>query len=267
MNRIKIKSYRLSVPESKGKPNKPIRIAMMGDLHGRRFGEGNGKLIDAILSRYPDLIFCVGDMTTCKPGKETKVDTGLSLLKRLACDCPVYLVNGNHEFRTKIYPESYPDVYTKWTNGLKQCGVVLLEDESAKIECHGTTLTVYGLELPAKYYKKMSKEHILPEEIREHIGEANEETYNILLAHNPEYFVSYALWGADLTLSGHFHGGSVRLPFVGGVISPKLQLFPKYDYGLHEKYAKKMIVTSGLGSHSVALRINNPAEVVMIDLF
>ena len=113
----------------------------------------------------------------------------------------------------------------------------------------------------------MSKEHILPEEIREHIGEANEETYNILLAHNPEYFVSYALWGADLTLSGHFHGGSVRLPFVGGVISPKLQLFPKYDYGLHEKYAKKMIVTSGLGSHSVALRINNPAEVVIIDLF
>lgn len=267
MSKIKMKSYRLSVSGRKGKPEKPIRIAVIGDLHNRKFGEGNNRLVSAILGQYPDMVFCVGDMTVCKPGKETKPETALALLKRLACDCPVYCINGNHEFRSKAYPRTYPNVYSKWVNGLRSGGVVLLEDEKTYIECNGVTLVLYGFELPLKYYKKRSREILPAEEIREHLGEPEEDRYNILLAHNPEYFESYALWGADLTLSGHLHGGSVRLPVVGGVISPGLRLFPKYDHGLYEKYAHKMVVTSGLGTHSIAMRINNPPEVVVLELY
>ena len=103
------------------------------------------------------------------------------------------------------------------------------------------------------------------EEIREALGEPAEGAYRILLAHNPDYFSAYAQWGADLTLSGHLHGGMVRLPKIGGLISPNWTLFPKYDHGLYTIEEKKMIVSAGLGSHTIKLRINNPPELVVLD--
>ena len=86
-----------------------------------------------------------------------------------------------------------------------------------------------------------------------------------MLAHHPAYFDAYASWGADLTLSGHLHGGMIRLPFVGGLVSPQMRLFPKYDKGLYTKKGKKLIVSAGLANHTVNIRINNPPELVVID--
>lgn len=262
-----MRSYRISIPESKGKPKEPIRIAVIGDLHNRRFGEGNSRLVSAILNQYPDMVLCVGDMMVCGGEKEAKLEAGLSLLKRLACDCPVYCVNGNHEFRAKTYPETYQNAYARWVKGLKSCGAVLLEDDRTQVSCKGTVMDIYGLEIPMKYYQRRSKGLMSAEEIREHIGEPAADHYNILLAHAPYFFESYALWGADLTLAGHLHGGSVRLPFAGGVMSPQWQLFPKYDRGLYEKLAHKLVVTAGLGTHSMVMRINNPPEVVILELY
>lgn len=266
MGKIKIKYYRVPMTEPENRPEKPIRIAVIGDLHDRLFGEANNKLVEAIQKQYPDMVLSVGDLTVCKPGREAKYGIGLSLLKRLACDCPVYCINGNHEFRTKIYPETYEGMYGAISGGLRKSGIVLLEDEKCDVDIHGARLSLFGFELPAKYYKKLGKEYVTAEEIREHIGTPQENRYNILLAHNPVYFESYALWGADLTLSGHLHGGLVRLPFLGGLVSPQIKLFPKYAYGMFEKYGRRLVVTSGLGSHSFALRVNNPAEVVLLEL-
>lgn len=266
MNRIKVRRYRVALPDW-NRPAQPIRIVMIGDLHNRVFGEANNKLVKTVIELFPDLVFSVGDLTVCKPGMETDLDIGVSLLKRLACECPVYCVNGNHEFRTKAYPDSYKGVYEKLLANYRKIGIHLLEDEAEDVDLKGAGLTVYGFELPLKYYKKMSREFITAEEIREHLGEPEEDRFNILLAHNPVFFESYALWGADLTLSGHLHGGSVRLPFVGGVVSPQIRLFPKYDCGLYQKYGRKLVVTAGLGTHSCAPRINNPAEVVLLELY
>ena len=81
------------------------------------------------------------------------------------------------------------------------------------------------------------------------------------------FFDAYAGWGADLTLSGHIHGGIVRIPGIGGVISTSYRLvFPKYDGGYYEQNQKKMIVSRGLGSHTIPVRLFNPAELVVIDL-
>lgn len=266
MGRIKVKGYKITIPEEKGRPEKPIRIAVIADLHNRVFGEGNSRLVETIQQQYPDLIFSVGDLTVCRPGRETNIEVGLSLLKRLACDCPVYCVNGNHEFRAKLYPETYRGVYQRLLNGMRGSGIRYLEDTKAAVELYGAHLSIYGLEIPEKYYKKLEHRFITAQEIREHIGEPDPERFNILLAHNPVFFESYALWGADLTLSGHLHGGSVRLPFLGGVASPQLSLFPRYAYGLFEKYRRRMVVTAGLGTHSFAPRINNPPEIVLIEL-
>ncbi len=266
MRKIKVKHYRVLIPPRFGRPQRPIRIAVIADLHNRLFGEGNNELVETVQQQYPDLIFSLGDLTVCRRGKEADISVGAALLKRLACDCPVYCVNGNHEYRAKVYPASYPGVYARLSGELKNAGITLLENAKAQIDLAGTRLTLYGLELPLKYYRKWSKEFVTADQIRGRIHSPDKDRYNILLAHSPVYFESYALWGANLTLSGHLHGGTVRLPLLGGVISPQMKLFPRYAYGMFEKYGRRMIVTSGLGTHSCAMRINNPPEVVVLNL-
>ena len=265
MSKIKVKSYRIPITKFREGGGKPVRIALIADLHNRLFGEGNSELVDVIQRQYPDMVFSAGDLTVCS-GKDIDLDVGISLLKRLACGCPVYCVNGNHEYRTKIYAERYKGIYAGMTSGLRRIGVRLLENEKERVDVGGAKLTIHGLELPARCYKKMGSEFISAEEIRGILGLPDEGRFNILLVHHPVFFESYALWGAQLTLCGHLHGGLVRLPFVGGLISPQMKLFPRYDYGMFEKYGRRMVVTSGLGSHSIALRVNNPPEVVMLEL-
>ena len=106
----------------------------------------------------------------------------------------------------------------------------------------------------------------MTEQVTEALGAPKEGCCNVLLAHNPVYFDTYAAWGADLTLSGHLHGGIVRLPLLGGVISPQMKLFPDYTRGCHTKENHRMIVGAGLGSHTIPIRINNPPELVVIDV-
>lgn len=261
-----MKYYRVPILAGKGKPEKPIRIAVLGDLHSRLFGEGNSRLTETILKHYPDLIFSVGDLIVASPGKAAKPEVGISLLRRLACDCPVYCVNGNHELRAKASPGVYQNTYARLCGELRRSGITLLENARERLEIGGARLTIFGLELPEKYYQKLGSDCPSAEEIRESIGVPEEGRFNILLTHNPVFFESYALWGADLTLSGHLHGGVVRLPFIGGLVSPQLRLFPRYDRGLYEKYGRKMVVTSGLGGHSMMVRVNNPPEVVILEL-
>ena len=86
------------------------------------------------------------------------------------------------------------------------------------------------------------------------------------LAHNPIYFDSYAWWGADLTVSGHLHGGIIRIPGIGGIITPQAKLFPRYDAGQFKKNGKNLVVSRGLGTHTVNIRIFNPAELSVIRL-
>ena len=122
------------------------------------------------------------------------------------------------------------------------------------------------LELSKGYYKKLSKQSLDLSYIEEQIGTGNKDSFHMLLAHNPAYFESYAKWGADLTLSGHVHGGIMRLPFFGGVIDPAYHIFPKYDAGLYENEEKRMIVSVGLGTHSIKVRLFNPPKIDLITL-
>ena len=102
--------------------------------------------------------------------------------------------------------------------------------------------------------------------MKEILGEADEDYFNILLAHNPQYFKEYAGWGADLTLAGHIHGGLVRLPLLGGVVSPMVSFFPKYDGGTFFENGKEMILSRGLGTHTIPIRMFNPGELNIITI-
>ena len=69
-----------------------------------------------------------------------------------------------------------------------------------------------------------------------------------------------------MTVSGHLHGGIIRIPGIGGVISPQARLFPKYDAGHFQKDGRDLVVSRGLGTHTINIRIFNPAELSVIHL-
>ena len=140
-----------------------------------------------------------------------------------------------------------------------------LVNKGATIQVEDTSLHVFGIEIDKEYYKKFFHEILSEKQVESYLGK-KPEGYTVLLAHNPEYFKAYAGWGADMTLSGHVHGGIMRLPFLGGVISPSLRLFPKYDGGRKKEFGKEMIISRGLGVHTIPVRLFNPAELVVLRL-
>ena len=147
---------------------------------------------------------------------------------------------------------------------LRRAGVVLLENESALLP--ETGIRIFGVEIDMDYYKKLRKSVMKVSYLNSLLGRPCADEYNILLAHNPDYFQAYAGWGADLVLSGHVHGGIMRLPVLGGVLSPALRLFPRYDGGLYEEGKSKMVLGRGLGTHTLPIRVFNPGELIVVRL-
>ena len=138
---------------------------------------------------------------------------------------------------------------------------------SEEIPVNGMKLRLYGMELPFGCYKKGWKVCPLTTgEMEERIGSAETDAYCILMAHHPLYAETYWKWGADLVLSGHLHGGIARLPLLGGVISPQFRLFPRYSGDCYEKDGKYIVVSKGLGTHTINFRFWNPAELVVLDI-
>jgi len=255
-NRFMIREYTLE----SDKINKEYTFALLADLHNRSYGADNVKLVAAVDKVKPDVILTAGDMLTAKPGKS--FETALSFMKQIAKKYPVYYGIGNHEYRMKLYREDYGDAFEKYTGALKEAGIHVLDNSTAVAE----EFVVTGVSIDRKYYKRFKKTVMDRQYLPDTIGSAVPDKFHILLAHNPEYFEEYAGWGPDLVVSGHVHGGIMRLPVLGGVISPKLVLFPKYDGGLFKKDKTTMILSRGLGMHTLPIRIFNPGELVVIHL-
>lgn len=263
MKDVKVTRYKVRVSREENRPAQPFSAVFLSDLHNAGYGEGNSRLLAEIRNQSPQAVFVAGDMVTAEESAGT--NQALSLLDGLTKQYPVYYANGNHECRLKAQREKYGDLYEKYSQAIKSLGVHLLENTCEKIELGRVSLAVWGYELPIEYFKRGRLRRLSPEQIGETLGEPMPGCFNLLLAHHPEYFPVYARWGADLTLSGHLHGGMVRLPGLGGVISPRFRLFPAFDRGLFSRGDKKLIVSAGLGTHTIPVRFNNPPELVVID--
>ena len=116
------------------------------------------------------------------------------------------------------------------------------------------------------FYKKKGRVSMDASYLQMHLGNKDKYSYRVLVGHNPEFFEAYSEWGADLVVSGHLHGGFMRLPFGRGLASPRYKLFPKYAGGCYHKNKTNLVVSRGLGMHTLPLRIFNPGELVVIDL-
>ena len=241
-------------------------IVFLTDLHNKEFGEENSRLLETVRKVKPDAVLFGGDGMVAKRGN-SDVRIPLALLTELAKEFPVYCGNGNHESRMLWKSEIYGETYENYRTALENAGIRYLSNEAADLD---SDIRVYGLDLPKIAYLPRSGE--IPEGLlKETMGEPDPEKFCLLLAHSPLFFEEYAAWGADLTLSGHFHGGTIRLPLVGGVMTPQYQFFYPRCAGYFELPGKgreksRMIVGRGLGTHSINIRLNDKPQVVVVRL-
>ncbi len=241
------------------KVTKERTFVFLTDLHDKCFGKGQRRLLNAIRRIGPDAVLIGGDMMVAKEGVD--IGSALFFVKKLADICPVYYGNGNHESRLDRDRGRYGDIYDRYVKELTEAGVVWLSDGSAVFDGE---VRISGLNLDRRCYRHRCADQLESGYIRARLGEADRRRYQILLAHSPKFFGDYAGWGADLTLSGHYHGGTIWLPFAGGLMTPQFEFFRKDCQGMHKKDGGVMIVGRGLGTHSVNLRLNDRAQIVVV---
>lgn len=255
-----------------------VRLVLLADLHGKQFGPGNERLYEAVRAAKPDYILSAGDIILkTKPWETEREACFLGCLARL---CPVYCGNGNHELELKkafagetsvgrpVGSGSRMEVnaYDRYTCRLEQLGITVLSDSTAVLTRNGESIDVTGLDLGLAFYAKAFHVPMRPDYMNRKLGTAKPDRFHILLGHYPNYFPEYAAWGADLVLAGHMHGGTVRLPKLGGLMSPNYEFFPSYDRGYYERENSAMVVSGGLGTHSVNIRFggNDPQLPVIV---
>ena len=227
-----------------------FRIALVTDLHERSFGPENKWLVQKLSDAQPDIIALAGDIAD-----ETSDLRMLSdLLPRLTEIAPCFYVTGNHEWRMKNRAE--------WFSLLKACGVTRLENSFVRLQRGMDTLVVAGVDDP-----NGPADQKTPDELMQEIGECAPEDYTILLYHRNDRLEDMARLGADLVLSGHAHGGVVRLPVIGAVFGTHYEFFPDYAAGCYTAGQTVMVVSRGLGgSRRIPVRIGNRPEIPIITL-
>jgi len=231
------------------------RIVHISDLHNTEIGEDNEKLLKMISDLHPDLIAITGDMVD---SRRTDMDTALSFAEKAAEIAPCFYVPGNHEARISEYDAL--------RLGLSECGVTVLENERIDLECSGESIALLGISDPSFAADRLdSTADAYVKKCLTQLASEN-DICTILLSHRPELFDTYCECEIDLVLSGHAHGGQIRLPVLGGVIAPNQGLFPKYDAGLFTRGSTNMIVSRGIGNSLFPLRFNNRPEVILIEL-
>ena len=252
----------------------PRTLVFLTDLHDKEFGEANSQLLASIRNIRPDVVLIGGDVMVAKPGKANLEVTrrfldGLCQLQEQITGensgkpYRIYYGNGNHEQRLGREIQNYGEMYREFRRILKGYNIAYLSDRSVNLN---EEIRISGLNLDPACYRDFVPARMKTEYLERHLGPADSTRFQILLAHSPLYFEQYADWGADLTLSGHFHGGTIRLPFVGGVMTPQYQFFHPYCAGEFEKDGKHMIVGRGLGTHSINIRFCNRPQLMVVRL-
>ena len=228
------------------------RIVVLSDLHGAEFGEDNQTLFQAVADQSPEYIFYLGDLEDKyrgpEPGYAEAVAAGLTAI------APTYYVTGNHEWAIGNVPEL--------KERLAAQGVTVLSNNFTTLERNGDTVVLAGIDDPNGYADQKP-----PETVAAEVYAAYGDPFWLLLAHrNDRFEEQYSLLGADLVLSGHGHGGIIRLPFTDGLLSTNRTLFPSYTAGLYDKNGSALFVTRGLGNSGPSFRLWNRPEVAVVTL-
>jgi predicted MPP superfamily phosphohydrolase len=252
-NSITTKTY--SLKTNKFIENSTLKIVLLADLHSTMHGRNQEILIEKIKEQNPDLILLAGDIVD----DEAPVLGTELLLSGIHTLAPLYYVTGNHEY---------------WSNniqairaGLESYGVTILSDRYEKITINGNEVIIAGIEDPdKKIYEVPEYDQI--ESMKNAFTELDQiPAYKILVAHRPENIEYYKDYSFDLIVSGHTHGGQIRIPFVlNGLYAPNQGFFPKYAGGLYNHGSLHHIISRGLSINPRLPRIGNRPELVVISI-
>lgn len=224
-------------------------IAQVSDLHNAEFGENNERLLFALRAAAPDIIVITGDIID---SRHTDVEIAASFAASAAKIAPVYYVTGNHEGRI-------PTEAAALEEKMQAAGVKILHNRSTTIFRGDESIALVGLDDPSAG----AEEDLLGARLA---ALTDHTHFTVLLSHRPDLFDTYCGAGVDLVLSGHAHGGQIRLPFLGGIFAPNQGFFPQYTEGSHTYKDTTMIVSRGLGNSLFPFRVNNPPELVVVHL-
>lgn len=241
----------------------PARVVVISDLHSKEYGEDNSALLALIAAQHPDAVFAVGDMIN-RSADEEDILQFLELLVKLQEIAPVYYSPGNHEC------DYMADRDSGLLGRVSATGVTVLLDEYVETQLGGNTVRIGGTMGHYYRYEWSEEQKNDPPDyaMQEEIGST--DVPSIVLMHMPENMIADSArknWNADLYISGHTHGGVVRLPLIGGLVAPTQGLFPKYDQGFFTVDGRlKLIITSGLAGYGPIPRIFNRPEICVIDM-
>ena len=238
----KYKTPRLTEYRIKAGMMKAKKFVVVSDLHDFP----NERIVDTIKTINPDAILVPGDFIH----NSNLYDRGIEFLRIAATIAPTFFTLGNHEMKFK------GDIISLTNN----TGAILLDDSSVMLD----GINIGGLTSGYKKGMKQKRLGTTPAPNLEWLKKySEEEGLKILLSHHPEYYKSYIKdLPIDIILSGHAHGGQVRI-FGQGIIAPGQGFFPKYTRGM---YDGRLIVSSGVGNQFIVPRINNPGEIIILNI-
>lgn len=246
-------------------------IAQLSDIHSVRSAKQADRIVAQVEEISPDLIALTGDLVDSGYYSRTFGTEGekqtLGLLARLTAIAPVYYVYGNHEMVLLDDP-----VHNPFRTQVEALGITLLNNESETIRRGGESISIAGIQDPSTLYKDETYAALGGSAVKTRamldnvVNGLRTEDFVLLLAHRPEFFDLYVQSEADVILSGHAHGGQMRLPLVGGLYAPGQGIFPQYDAGLYEQDTLLMIVSRGIGNSVFPLRVFNPPEIAAVTL-
>ena len=233
-------------------------LCQVSDVHNEARGEGNAALLRALREAAPDLICITGDFLD---SRRTDLDFALELAGQLAEIAPAVYVTGNHEARLKDL--------SALEAGLAARGVQVLRDGWTPLARGGEEIALLGLDDPGF---AAGEDWTLSEGLDQTqarlsalLAQAGDR-FSLVLSHRPELLPAYAEAGADLVLSGHAHGGQVRLPGIGGLFAPGQGILPRLTSGVYARGETRRVVSRGLGNSAFPLRVFNPPEIVTVTL-
>ena len=246
---IKIKSYKIE----SGKVEQSIRFAALSDLHGGKYGNNQKELLEIITQSNVDAILMPGDIIDDR--KRNSNEYGFCDTFGKSFDC--YYSSGNHEHRRQDFDLVVSDI--------EKSGIKVLMNKSEIMKKGNTVIQIFGL-TDKEAYSDEKKPAQWQEKLEKLSQSVDKKHFSILLSHRPEFAEDYATTDFDLIVSGHAHGGQIRLPFINGIYAPGQGLFPKYAGGRYDlKKGNVLIVGRGLSKDHIP-RIFNRPELVLIDI-
>lgn len=245
--RLILRTYTVASP----KLTAEVRLAVVTDFHS---SDNADDVAAMVASCAPDAVLLVGDLfdddTQNRPTERT-----LSLMRQLSAQYPCYYVSGNHEAWTGEMDALYQQT--------EEAGVTVLRMSSGVLTVRGQRIALCGI--PDPYEMVFSGAPDTEEQLRQAMENVDSADFTVLLAHRPELLAKYAQFPLDLVVSGHAHGGQVRIPGVlNGLYAPNQGWFPKLAGGAYTQDGTTLIVSRGLAVRTRLPRIFNRPEVVLV---